>query len=150
MVHLYIETLLPSNITLFQPGNALYVVREKCFATMLRFYLEVRQKFGYSNVVVTNMYEAAMMVNLSDPKHPRVSPGRVLGEWSKVIEQDVTDRRLGSIATASSNLPSMSYTLNQVVRMLGTLTADVRVLKSTNNHLAITCAAKESKLIQAR
>ena len=40
MVHLYIETLLPSNITLFQPGNDLYVVHEKCCVTMLRFYLE--------------------------------------------------------------------------------------------------------------
>ena len=150
MAHLFIETLLPSNIALFEPGNPLYVVREKCFATMLQFYLEVRQKMGYSNVVVTKMYEAAMMVNLSDPKHPHLSPGRVLEEWSKVIEKDVTERRLASIVTADSNLPSMSSTLNQVVRMLGTLTADVRVLKTTNNHLATTCAAQESELIQAR
>ena len=151
MAHLFIETLLPSNnIALFEPGYPLYVVREKCFETMLRFYLEVRQKFGYSNVVFTKMYEAAMMVNLSVPKHQHLSPGRGLEEWSKVIEKDVTERRLASIVTADSNLPAMSSTLNQAFRMLGTLTADVRVLKTTNNNLATTCAAQESELIQAR
>ena len=65
-------------------------------------------------------------------------------------KKDVTERRLVSIVTADSNLPSISFTLNQVVRMLGTLTANVCVLKTTNNHLATTCAAQESELIQAR
>ena len=33
---------------------------------------------------------------------------------------------------------------------MGTLQANVYVLKSTNNHLATNCAAQESELIQAR
>ena len=67
-----------------------------------------------------------------------------------MIDQDVTEKRLGSIATASFNLSSIACTLNQIVCMMGTLQVNVCVLKSTNNHLATTCAAQESELIQSR
>ena len=96
---------------------------------MIQYYLEVRKKLGFLNVIVTKMYETANTVNLSNPRYPHLSPGRCLEEWPKVIEKDVTERRLGSIATASSNLSSMSCTLNQVVCMMGTLQPDVCALK---------------------
>ena len=68
LVHLFIEALLPSNITLFQPGNGLYVVQEKCCAIMIQYYLEVRKDLGFLNVIATKMHKTANMVNLSDPK----------------------------------------------------------------------------------
>ena len=94
---------------------------------MIQYYLEVRKDLGFLNVIASKIDETANMVNLSVLKHPRLSPGKVLEVWSIVIDQDVTGKCLGSIATASSNLSSISCTLNQAACMMGTLQANIYV-----------------------
>ena len=96
------------------------------------------------------MESVASTVKLSDAESPYLSSRLVLAKWSKLVQKNVRERKLGDISKCSGEVNYISSTLNQMAVVLGTLQADVRELKEEKGDLATTFASQVAENAQLR
>ena len=128
MARLFMHELFPNEVNIFGNNEALEPILEICCASMIMFHNDVVGDIGYSNIVPSIMYEAAVKVQLHDQKFPTMDPRKTLKEWSELTKSYIKDKRTKA-AFCTGDMDSITRTMNEVVTSMHSVQTDLRMVK---------------------
>ena len=128
MARLFMHALFPNEVNIFGDNKALEPILEICCASMIMFHNDVVGDIGYSNIVPSIMYNAAVKVQLHDQNLPMTDPRNTLKEWSKLTKLYIKEKRTKA-SFCTGDIDSITRTMNEVVTSMHCVQTDLRLVK---------------------
>ena len=128
MARLFMRALFPNEVNIFGDNEALEPILEICCASMIMFHNDVVGDIGYSNIVPSIMYDAAVKVQLHDQNLPMTDPRNTLKEWSKKTKLYIKEKRTKA-SFCTGDIDSITRVMNEVVTSMHCVQTDLRLVK---------------------
>jgi hypothetical protein len=137
-----LEALSSCNVSVFESGGRLGVVLCTCAASLIMHHFQVTKEMTPVNVISSNLYKAARKAKNMDPRYPAMSQEQVLDQWSLLVKQRFMEK---IVETASTTL-SLGATMDNMMKMMTTVSATIMDLKAQNSDFRLTVADQKSQV----
>jgi hypothetical protein len=137
------------NVPLFDKNGPLRPVLRICLATLILYHPQVAKDCGGGNIICTSLNAAARDARIFDTRFGNISPEALLGEWSKLLANDLEKRRF-TVPTVKPELVSMAAAQNQALLMLTEVMKALHNIQQHSSALEYKVATQAAEIASLR